>query len=205
MQTEQSKGREGMRLYMKKMGIIVLVIILFLISVISGFLVRSFINFSKEENSAEEKVLAEQESDESINTNSVEIITVSPNANVIKTQYYKRCGHSRTVKEIVPREIVNLSEDKVQEYYKDWTIDSFTSNEIKLIRENKGICEEHYILRESDGYISISTKNDIGEYIFKGLTDIPVMYLPEEDIKELEEGIELVGRDSLNKFLENYE
>ena len=84
-------------------------------------------------------------------------------------------------------------------------MDEFTTNEIKLSRNNVGICDEHYIIRESDGYISISVKNDIGEYIFKGLTDIPVQYLAEEDLAKLEQGIEVIGRENLNKFLEDFE
>lgn len=189
---------------MKKWGIAFLVIVLFIISAICGFLVRSFINFSRGDEQKNEEVLAEEEKKEIINTNSADSI-VSPNAEVIITQYYKKCGHTRTVRDMAPREIVNLNKEKVQEYYKGWNIDSFAPNEIKLSRNNEGICSEHYILRESDGYISISTKNDIGEYIFKGLTDIPVMYLPEEDLEELQKGIEIVGRDSLNKFLEDFE
>ena len=48
-------------------------------------------------------------------------------------------------------------------------------------------------------------KNDIGEYIFKGLTDISVQYLPEEDLVKIQKGIEIVGKDNLNKFLEDFE
>ena len=77
--------------------------------------------------------------------------------------------------------------------------------QIKLSRKSSGICSEHYVLRESDGYLSISCKNDIGEYIFKGLTDISVQYLPEEDLVKIQKGIEIVGKDNLNKFLEDFE
>ena len=93
----------------------------------------------------------------------------------------------------------------MQKYYVGWNIDEFSASEIKISRNNSGICEEHYILRESDGYISISRKNDIGEYIFKGLTDISIQYLPEEDLIRLEKGIEVIGKESLNKFLEDFE
>ena len=56
----------------------------------------------------------------------------------------------------------------MQKYYEGWNIDEFTANEIKISRNNSGICEEHYILRESDGYISINRKNDIGDTFLKG-------------------------------------
>lgn len=189
---------------MKKWVIVVLAVILFLVSVMAGFIVRSFINFSKGEKENNHIVLAENKIENLVDTSAKDII-VSPNAEVILTETFQKCGHKRIKKEEAPREIVNLNKEKVQEYYKGWKLDEFTTNEIKLSRNNVGICDEHYIIRESDGYISVSVKNDIGEYIFKGLTDIPVQYLAEEDLAKLEQGIEVIGRENLNKFLEDFE
>lgn len=189
---------------MKKWIIVISLIIVFCISVLCGFMIKSYINFSKKD-SVNIAILADNSTKEnSIDTSYYEQ-TVSPNCEVVMVQKYKKCGHSITQREEAPREIINLNKDKVQEYYNGWNIDSFKTDEIVVSRDNPGICEEHYILRESDGYISISTKNDIGEYIFKGLTDISVQYLPEDDLKKLEHGIEIVGRDNLNSFLEDFE
>ncbi|MBR3720720.1 MAG: hypothetical protein IKN09_03160 [Clostridia bacterium] len=191
---------------MRKWVVVLLLVIVFVLSVISGFLVRSFINFSKKEERGNDVVLADNNENDNqvIDTSSVNA-TVSPNAEVTMTELFKKCGHTVVTKEIVPREIVNLDIEKVKEYYKDWNIDEFNSNEIKISRTNSGICNEHYVLRESDGFISINVKNDIGEYIFKGRTEISVQYLPEEDLRKFEQGIEVIGRDNLNKFLEDFE
>ena len=189
---------KGLVVFMKKWIVIALIIMIFMLSVISGFIVKSYINFSGKKDEGNQAVLAENESDEVVDTSSANE-TVSPNAKVILTETYQKCGHSIMTKQEAPREIINLSKEKVQEFYKDWNIDEFSSN------EKSGICNEHYIIRESDGFISISCKNDIGEYIFKGLTDISVQYLSEEDLNKLEQGIEVVGRDNLNKFLEDFE
>ena len=191
---------------MRKWVVVLLLVIVFVLSVISGFLVRSFINFSKKEERGNDVVLADNNENDNqvIDTSSVNA-TVSPNAEVTMTELFKKCGHTVVTKEIVPREIVNLDIEKVKEYYKDWNIDEFSTNEIKISRTNKGICNEHYVLRESDGFISINVKNDIGEYIFKGRTDISVQYLPEDDLRKFEQGIEVIGRDNLNKFLEDFE
>lgn len=189
---------------MKKWILIGALIFLFLASVFCGFMINSYINFSKkkEKNIA---ILAENTvENESVNTTYIEPV-VSPNAEIVSTEVFNKCGHTITKREEVPREIINLNEESVKEYYKDWNVDKFSSDEIIISRDNNKICNEHYILRESDGYISISVKNDIGEYIFKGLTDIPVQYLPEEDITNLECGIEIVGKENLNSFLENFE
>jgi hypothetical protein len=194
---------KGLVIIMKKWAIVTLVIAIFLLSIISGFIVKSYINFSNKKEESNQAVLADKE-DEVVNTSSADE-TVSPNAKIIMTETFERCGHTVTVKEDVPREIVNLTKDKVYMYYKDWNVDEFNKNEIKISRKNKGICNEHYIIGESNGFISISTKNDIGEYIFKGLTDISVQYLPEKDLESLEKGIEIIGKENLNKYLEDFE
>ncbi len=189
---------------MKKWVIAILIVLLFIVSAMAGFIVRSFINFSKGDKKENNIVLAEEKIDKIVDASSKEV-TVSPNAEVVLTEYFQKCGHTKTWKEIAPREIVNLNREKVEEFYKDWNVDEFSANQIRLSRTNKGICDEHYMIRESNGYISISIKNDIGECIFKGLTDIPVQYLTEEDIAKLEKGIEVVGKENLNKFLEDFE
>lgn len=192
---------------MRKWMIVLLGIAIFIIAVIAGFLINSFVNFSKQENITEKQaVLAENENNEIINTSYSDIL-VSPNAEVIINQKYEKCGHTSKNLEIAPREIINLNEEKVKEFYENdgWEVLNFSSEEIIISRSNNGICSEHYILRESDGYISISVKNDIGEYIFKGLTDISVQYLAQEDLERLQEGIEVVGKENLNKYLEDFE
>ena len=189
-------------MFMKKWVIALAIIVIFVLSVISGFIVKSYINFSDKKQESKELVLAND--NEVIDTSSLDE-TVSPNAKVTKTETFQKCGHTVTTKEDVPREIINLNKEKVMEYYKDWNIDEFSSTEIKISRKNKGICKEHYVVGVFNGFISISAKNDIGECIFKGVTDISVQYLPEEDLKKLEQGLEIVGKDNLNKFLEDFE
>ena len=189
---------------MKKWTIVILAIILFILSAISGFIVKSFLNFSKKDEVPNHIVLAEDDIKEVVDTSNSDI-KVSPNAVVVMTQKYARCGHTVTKREEAPRDIVNLGEDEVTKFYKDWNVDSFSASEISLSRNVSGLCNEHYIIGVSDGFISISTRNDSGERIFKGLTDISVQYLPKEDLAKLENGIEIVGREELNKFLEDYE
>lgn len=188
---------------MRKYLFIVLFGIVLLGSIIIGSVVFLYNKSVKEEKNPN-IILAEEIETNIVDTSSSDVI-VSPNAKVIKTENFKKCGHTSTISEMVPREIVNLNKQKVEEYYSEWNMESFDVNEIKLSRKSSGICSEHYVLRETDGYLSISCKNDIGEYIFKGLTDISVQYLPEEDLAKIQNGIEIVGKENLNKFLEDFE
>lgn len=188
----------------KKWMIVVGIMAVLAISILSGFLISNAMKFSRKEE-GNIAILAENNSEVKSVTTDASTAIVSPSCELIRIRNFQKCGHTITQKEEVPREIVNLSEEKVKEFFEGWNIDKFSNNEIIISKNEKGICDEHYILRESDGYISISTKNDIGEYIFKGLTNIPVQYLPEDDVNKLEIGIEIVGRDNLNRFLEDFE
>ena len=47
--------------------------------------------------------------------------------------------------------------------------------------------------------------NEKGEEILYRVTDISTKYLGEEDVKELQEGINVVGIQELNQLLEDFE
>ena len=72
--------------FMKKWVIVVLIIALFVVSVICGFIINSFTNFSKKEEQ-NHAVLADNEKEKTIDTSSYDI-TISPNAEVISTQKF---------------------------------------------------------------------------------------------------------------------
>jgi hypothetical protein len=61
------------------------------------------------------------------------------------------------------------------------------------------------LLESVDGYIFVYYLNDENEkYLYKRTT-ISVDYLSQEDIDDLEVGIEVVGSEDLNKMLEDFE
>lgn len=78
-------------------------------------------------------------------------------------------------------------------------------NEIKETSGNLNDENKHYILREKDGIINIYYINENKEEILYNVTDISTSYLGEEDIKELREGIEVIGIQELNQLLEDFE
>ena len=68
-----------------------------------------------------------------------------------------------------------------------------------------GFCNEHYIVKEDNGFISIYTVNKEGIQKLKEKTEISTMYLPEQDLENLKVGISIVGKMNLYSFLEDYE
>ena len=130
---------------------------------------------------------------------------ISPNAVIYFKTYYASCKHTTTETVDVPEELVNKTREDVAEKYKDWDIGEFTNQEITLYCEQQGICPEHYMIREKDGYIAIYQIGEDGTETLKEMTGIVTNYLPETDILRLEEGIKVVGKEELNATIEDYE
>ena len=130
---------------------------------------------------------------------------VSPNAIIIAKRHYAKFGH--TTKEYLPvtEDMVNLSKSDIEELYKDWKLEGFSSTEIVVSKEEQGICKEHYVLREEDERIVVYTIDENNnEKIFER-TGIITKYLPEADKINIENGIFVNGKEALNCLLEDYE
>lgn len=130
---------------------------------------------------------------------------ISPNAVVIQKRYYQGCDHLIRETVDIPEELVNQGEDKVIEYYSDWKVEQYSPIEIVLYKEFKGICNEHYVVKEHNGVLGIFIENDENVQEWQEDTEIEVQYLPEEDIEEFKTGIRVVGKMNLINFLEDYE
>ena len=101
----------------------------------------------------------------------------------------------------------NESEDAVtDECLDEW--DDYNEYMSKRVEEaSNNIAEEstHYLLKDVYGYIEVYYLDDNNnEYLYKK-TDISTEYLSEEDIDDLQVGIEVEGIEALNKMLEDFE
>ena len=150
--------------------------------------------------------------DESNYTNDLELVVtnysgfkISPNTRIIFETYYKECNHKEVKEESASEEIVNLNEEELQEKYKNYMIKQFGVEKVVLYNEVNGYCDEHYILKDNNGYIEVFKLNSSGiEDLFRA-TDISVQYLPETDLVNIKEGLKVYGKENLNKILEDYE
>lgn len=144
-------------------------------------------------------------SQEALATDVREEDKVSPNATMILKTNHKECGHTTKEEVDVPAEIVNKNQKEVSQIYPQWDVIGFAPDEIVLYREVEGICNQHYILKEKDGFLAIYTKNEKGEEKLKEVTSIPLEYLPQSDVDKIREGIEATGNEELNSILEDFE
>ena len=178
--------------------------------VVLGVIVGIFIskNSIKDEQKVETKLVSTEQNLQ----NGIEIISTSyaevkasPNWLFEFKTYYKGCKHTTTKKENIPEELVNKTEIEMQDKYKDYKIENFTANNIVFYQEKEGICDEHYLLKENNGYIAIYRKDNEGKEKLKETTQIVTTYLPETDRQSLKNGIEIIGKENLSLTLEDYE
>lgn len=131
--------------------------------------------------------------------------TISPNAIIIKKEYFKACDHLVRTVEDIPEKLVNCNEDEISKEYAEWKVEEFRPTEITLYKESEGNCNEHYMIRNHYGVIGIYRVDENGEEIFGEDTEISTKYLPESDVELLNEGVKIIGKTKLIEFLEDYE
>ena len=185
--------------------LVIMVILLFALGIMIG------VYFYGSDNTEDTNLLNVQLAEESILENNVTVSTslteekVSPNCTIVEKQYFTGCDHLiKDIKEI-PEDWINMTEEEIIEKYPDWTLESFTNNQIIVSQEKEGYCGEHYVIRTHDDVIGIYTLDENGKETLKEDTDIPTMYLTEEDLEILDKGIQAIGENQLHQVLEDYE
>ena len=132
-------------------------------------------------------------------------IKMSPSARIIEKRYYNKCDHLIREPKDIPIELINKSIEEVESYYLGWSIEECTNSEVIIYKEFEGICDEHYIIKDNGGVLSIYLEDEHGVQRWKEDTQIDTQYLPEKDIEEFKVGVRVVGKTNLYNFLEDYE
>ena len=130
---------------------------------------------------------------------------ILPTAEFAMKKVYNECGHFKFEYAELPQELVNLTEEELEAYYKDWEIEEFSPSKIILTKEINSLCDEHFIIKLGEKYVQVFHLEPDGNLVVYETTDISREYLPEEDIKKLEEGIYVFGKGKLNSVLEDFE
>ena len=195
----------------------IIIILLIIVVIFAAMAMAVFIYMPEENNKAKievqnvavENTINEVENVTENNTNMVETNAneerISPNAFITFKQTYKKCGHTTSEFVEVPQEFVNLSENELKERYTDWTVEKFTDTDIILSKEVEGDCNEHYVVRDVDGTVTVFHILDDGTEEKYMITDIATEYLTDTDKIEMEKGIEINGKQNLNQLIEDYE
>ena len=130
---------------------------------------------------------------------------VSANAILILKKYYIQCDH--TINEYVelPKELVNMTKDEVQKHYPDWEVIGFEKGKVILYKEFDEVCGEHFKLRVENGKVVVYIVDTDGKESLYEKTNISSEYLTETDLINMQDGLEIYGKEELNQIIEDFE
>ena len=157
----------------------------------------------------EDECTEEYKEEQMANQNTTEVSSteekVAANAILILKKYYTKCDH--TINEYVelPKELVNLTKEQVQEKYSDWEVIGFEKGKITLYKEFDDVCGEHFKLKIEDGNVVVYTVNNDGTETLYEKTNISSEYLTETDLLNMQDGLEIYGKEELNQVIEDFE
>ena len=99
------------------------------------------------------------------------------------------------------------SEEKSNGEVTDECIDEwndYINSKVEEASTNNAEDKTRYLLKNVDGFIDVYYVDNNGEYLYKK-TNIAIEYLSKEDLDKLNNGIEVIGIEELNKKLEDFE
>ena len=130
---------------------------------------------------------------------------LAANAILIMKKYYQKCEH--TINEYVelPQELVNMTEEEVQAQYQDWQVIGFEKGKLTLYKEFDDVCGEHFKLKIEEGKVVVYIVNNDGNEIVYEKTNISSEYLTETDLINMQDGLEIYGKEELNQIIEDFE
>lgn len=180
-----------------------------------GISIYKNINESQEEllvskkDSVQDSVIKEVQKDQDEKYKVQEVVAkdeekISPSAKITIEKYYKQCGHSTVEIYDVPKEMVNLTKEELQNRYKNWEIKKFTEKDIQIYREIDANCSSHYVLKEKDGYLAVYKAISKNMDELSSITDIEYASLKDEDKIALDAGIKIYGTDELSTIIEDF-
>lgn len=131
---------------------------------------------------------------------------ITPNTKIIEKVYYKECNHLVIKEGKANEELVNLSEEELKEKKPEYEIQKFTPEEVVIFKEVQDFCNEHYLIKDDEGYLGIYQldKNGNVKDLFQ-LTEIPTDFLPEEDKEKIKNGLRVDTKEELSKIVEDFE
>lgn len=129
----------------------------------------------------------------------------TPNCSLIIKTYFSKCGHTKSEYTNLPQNLVNLTQNQIQEEYQDYEIESFANNEIILSQKKEEECGEHYMVKDKEGQVTVYQILEDGTQKEVEVTGVTTEYLPETDKINMKKGIQVNGKRELNQLIEDFE
>ena len=189
---------------------IILTILIIMASYILFFNKEEISNEITEDNTYISEIIEDECTEEYIKTRNATTVSateekLASNAILILKKYYRECEH--TINEYVelPQELVNMTEEEVQEQYSNWEVIGFEKGKLTLYKEFDDVCQEHFKLRLENGNVVVYIVNNDGTESLYEKTGISSEYLTETDLINMQDGLEIYGKEELNQIIEDFE
>ena len=189
---------------------IVLTILIIIASYILFFNKEEISNEITEDNTYISEIIEDECTEEYVKTRNLTTVSateekLASNAILILKKYYRKCEH--TINEYVelPQELVNMTEEEVQAQYLDWEVIGFEKGKLTLYKEFDEVCQEHFKLRLEGGNVVVYIVNSDGKESLYEKTGISSEYLTETDLINMQDGLEIYGKEELNQIIEDFE
>lgn len=153
----------------------------------------------------EDECTEEYEKNQNITTTVVTEEKISANAILILKKYYQKCEHTINEYVEIPEELVNMTKSEVVELYPEWEVIGFESGKVTLYKEFDDVCEEHFRLKVENGKVVVYIDNNDGTEDLYERTNISSEYLTETDLINIQDGLEIYGKEELNQIIEDFE
>ena len=189
---------------------IILTILIIIASYILFFNKEEISNEITEDNTYISKIIEDECTEEYVKIRNLTTVSateekLASNAILILKKYYRKCEH--TINEYVelPQELVNMTEEEVQAQYSEWEVIGFEKGKLTLYKEFDDVCQEHFKLRLEEGNVVVYIVNSDGTESLFERTGISSEYLTETDLINMQDGLEIYGKEELNQIIEDFE
>ena len=131
---------------------------------------------------------------------------VSINTKITEQIYYKECGHLIETPIKNTDKYINMDSDDINKRFPQMEIKEFTSENLVLYKQENDFCNEHFLIKDVDGLVTIYTLNSMDNVLeILETTEIETMYLTDTDRNNLKNGIKVYTKQNLNKVIEDFE
>lgn len=135
---------------------------------------------------------------------SVSETKLSTSAEMVIKKNFSRCNHSEVNRMKIPVELVNYTEDEVEEKYSGWTIEKFSADEIVLSKDIDANCTDHYVIKETDGKVAVYNEIAEDKMNFVEHIDIDLTLLSDVEKDKFADGIRVYGKEGVSSLIEDY-
>lgn len=133
-------------------------------------------------------------------------IAINENTEIITRVMYEQTGQVEVNKIKPTEDMIGLSKEELERVYNGWIIDEFSPSKVQITlivrKQAEGTSLTQYYLGIKDGYVAVFKDPPGPRASLKQLTKISVKGLPEQEVKDLKNGIQINSEEELLEMLE---